>query len=60
MRWLLVALTLLAAPWAQAEPWLCTNAYGVKEFNYDPASASRKDCEDHPIASGNVVRARPR
>ena len=58
MRWFLAAL-LGVAQVAYAEPWLCTEAYGVKRFNYDPQSAKRKDCVHHPIPSPNVWRARP-
>lgn len=55
-----VFLVLMAlAPAAQAEPWLCTEADGVKAFSYDPASAKRKECVDRPIPSGNVWRANP-
>ena len=58
MRWLLAALLGIAQA-AYAEPWLCTEADGVKRFNYDAQSAKRKECVHHPIPSPNVWRARP-
>jgi hypothetical protein len=60
MKWMWGVLVLLAAPVAFAEPWLCTGENGVKAFNYDPASAGKKNCVDHPIPSGNVWRVHPR
>ena len=53
--WVLLAL----APAAYAEPWLCTQPDGRKEFSYDPASASDRACVDHPISRGHVRRAPP-
>lgn len=58
MRWFLAVLLGIAHA-AYAEPWLCTEADGVKRFNYDPQSATRKACVHHPIPSANVWRARP-
>jgi hypothetical protein len=53
-------LSLLAgAPAAFAEPWLCTDADGVKAFSYEPESARKPGCVDHPIPSANVWRKRP-
>ena len=57
---MLFLLLLLAPPAAVAEPWLCTEPDGSKGFSYDPASASRRNCVDNPIPSGNTVRVRPR
>jgi hypothetical protein len=54
-----VAALIAVASVAHAEPWLCMEENGVKRFNYDPASAARKECVDHPIPSGNVWRANP-
>ena len=59
MNWKLALLPVLiasAAPAAYAQPWLCTDADGNKAFNYEPESAHRKNCVDHPIPSGNVWR----
>ena len=53
-----VLLLPLAAPQAFAEPWLCTDADGVKSFNYEPESARNKNCVHHPIPSTNVWRKR--
>ena len=60
MKWKLALVMVFAAPAAYAEPWLCTNEYGNREFSYDPASARMKNCVHHPIPSANVFRARPR
>lgn len=60
MNWKLALLFVIVAPAAQAEPWLCTNAYGGREFSYDPQSAGMKNCVDHPIPSANVFRVNPR
>ena len=60
MKWKLALLFVFAAPAVYAEPWLCTNEYGNREFSYDPASAGMKNCVNHPIPSGNVFRAKPR
>jgi hypothetical protein len=60
MKWKLALVVVFAAPAAYAEPWLCTNEYGNREFSYDPASAGMKNCVHHPIPSGNVFRSRPR
>ena len=58
MRWFFAVLLVLA-PAAHAEPWLCTEPDGNKQFNYDPKSASRKECVHHPIPSANVWRVNP-
>ena len=58
MRWFFATLLALA-PAAHAEPWLCTEANGAKQFNYDPQSAKRKECVHHPIPSANVWRVNP-
>ena len=55
--WLLLAA---AAPAAYAEPWLCTEPDGRTEFNYDPQSARKPGCVDHPMSPGYVRRAKPR
>ena len=61
MKGFFLVLALLAvAPLARAEPWLCTDSHGVKEFSYDPQSARRKECVDQPIPSGNVWSGHPR
>jgi hypothetical protein len=60
MKWKLLLLFVFAAPAAYAEPWLCTNAYGGREFSYDPQAAGMKNCVRHPIPSANVFRPRPR
>ena len=60
MKWILALLTLLAAPMAHAEPWLCTEPDGSRQFSYEPESAKKKNCVHQPIPSGNVWRARPR
>ena len=60
MKWTCAVLFLLAIPVAHAEPWLCTDADGNKQFSYEPESAKRKNCVHHPIPSGNVWRAVPR
>src|SRR5688500_12758502 len=54
--WVLLAL---AAPAAQAEPWLCSLPDGTKMFSYEPESASNRACVDHPISRGYVRRAPP-
>jgi hypothetical protein len=54
-----LASVLLIVPQAFAEPWLCTDADGVKSFSYEPESARDKSCVDHPIPSANVWRKRP-
>ena len=54
---LLMSLTAMV-PHASAEPWLCTDADGVKSFNYEPESARNANCVDHPIPSANVWRKR--
>jgi hypothetical protein len=58
-RGFLLLLALAGAP-AQAEPWLCTEPDGNKAFNYDPQSATRRECVDHPLSRGHVRRAAPR
>ena len=58
MRWFFAVLLVLASA-AHAEPWLCTQPGGHKEFSYDPASAQRKECVHQPIPSPNVWRANP-
>lgn len=60
MKWICAVLFLLAIPVAHAEPWLCTDADGNKQFSYEPESAKRKNCVHHPIPSGNVWRRAPR
>jgi len=64
MKWkfaFVFAFVAPAVPVAHAEPWLCTNADGIREFSYDPQSATLKNCVDHPIAPHkNVVRPTPR
>jgi len=60
MKWKLALLFAIAAPAAYAEPWLCTNEHGNREFSYDPASAGMKNCVNHPIPSANVFRIKPR
>ena len=54
--WLLLAL---AAPAAYAEPWLCTQPDGRKEFNYDAESARKPNCVDQPLSRGHVRASRP-
>jgi hypothetical protein len=58
-RGFLLLLALAGAP-AHAEPWLCTEPDGNKAFNYDPQSATRRECVDHPLSRGHVRRAAPR
>ena len=60
MKWTCAVLFLLAIPAAHAEPWLCTDADGNKQFSYEPESAKRKNCVNYPIPSGNVWRSVPR
>jgi cell division protein FtsB len=60
MKWICAVLLGLGAAVAHAEPWLCTDAWGNKQFSYDPESATLKNCVNHPIPSGNVWRAVPR
>ena len=60
MKWFGFMLLVCAVPAAHAEPWLCTGPDGSKAFSYEPESASRKNCVDHPIPSTNVFRVRPR
>ena len=60
MKSMCAVLFLLAIPAAHAEPWLCTDADGNKQFSYEPESAKRKNCVHHPIPTGNVWRAAPR
>jgi hypothetical protein len=55
----LLLLAFAGAP-AYAEPWLCAEPDGTKAFNYDPESAKRRDCVDHPLSRGYVKRAAPR
>jgi hypothetical protein len=52
-------LVLVGAPTVSAEPWLCSDADGVKTFSYEPESARNPRCVDHPIPSANVWRKRP-
>ena len=59
MRRVLWALLALAAPAANAEPWLCTLPDGRQEFSYDAESASKRNCVNHPISRGHVRRAPP-
>ena len=57
--WTFSLLSIFAgAHCAFAEPWLCTDADGVKTFSYEPESARNPRCVDHPIPSGNVWRKR--
>jgi hypothetical protein len=58
-RRFLLLLALAGFP-AHAEPWLCAEADGTKSFNYDPESAARRECVDHPLSRGYVKRAAPR
>ena len=60
MKWLSLLILACAVPAAHAEPWLCTEPDGSKAFSYEPESARRKNCVDHPIPSSNVFRVRPR
>src|SRR5688500_6574485 len=53
-------LAVPAMPAAHAEPWLCTNAYGVREFSYDPQAPGMTNCIDHPIRPGNKVGTKSR
>lgn len=55
-----LVMVLPPVPAAHAEPWLCTNAYGVREFSYDLQAAGMKDCVDHPIRAGNSVGRKSR
>lgn len=55
----LSALCALSTSAARAEPWLCTLADGRKEFNYEPESATLRNCVNHPISRGHVRRAPP-
>lgn len=60
MRWKsALVLLVIAAPAAQAEPWLCTDAQGNKVYSYEPESASNKNCVHKPIPSPNVWRKTP-
>ena len=59
MRGFFLALFAIA-PLAHAEPWLCTEPGGAKYFSYEPQSAARKECVNHPIPSPNVWRPHPR
>jgi hypothetical protein len=52
------ALMVAAVHPAFAEPWLCTDAEGVKAFSYEPESARNPRCVDHPIHSSNIWRKR--
>src|SRR5215213_10638663 len=54
------SLALPAVPAAHAEPWLCTNAYGVREFSYDREAPGMTNCVDHPIRSGNQIGRKSR
>jgi hypothetical protein len=54
------SLALPAAPHAHAEPWLCTNAYGVREFSYEREAPGMTNCIDHPIRSGDQVGRKSR
>ena len=54
------SLALPAVPAAHAEPWLCTNAYGVREFSYDREAPGMTNCVDHPIRSANQIGRKPR
>jgi hypothetical protein len=56
---LVVSLLVCAAPAAQAEPWLCTEPDGRKEFSYDAESARKLNCVDHPLSRGYVRLAPP-
>jgi hypothetical protein len=53
-----LAATFAAVHPAVAEPWLCTDADGVKAFSYEPESARNPRCVDHPVPSANVWRKR--
>lgn len=60
MKWMLCLMSaVLFLPVAHAEPWLCDQPDGTKQFSYEPESARMKSCVHHPIPSGNVWRARP-
>jgi hypothetical protein len=59
MRRVLWVLLALAAPVAEAEPWLCSLPDGTKQFSYDIESAGKRNCVDHPISPGHVRRAPP-
>jgi hypothetical protein len=53
--WLLFGFLLtVAAPAAHAEPWLCTEPDGRKEFSYDAESARKSSCIDYPLSRGHV------
>ena len=54
------SLALPAVPAAHAEPWLCTNAYGVREFSYEREAPGMTNCIDHPISSGNQIVTKSR
>jgi hypothetical protein len=58
MTRVLLLLLGLAAP-ASAEPWLCTEPDGRKEFSYEPESARKPNCVDHPLSRGHVRRTPP-
>lgn len=53
-------MLVLAAGAAQAEPWLCSEPDGTQQWSYEPESAKKKNCVNHPIDSRGYVRARPR
>lgn len=59
MKWMLYLVSMLVVPVAHAEPWLCAQPDGTKQFSYEPESARMKNCVHHPIPSGNVWRVRP-
>ena len=59
MRRVFWVLLALAAPAAQASPWLCTLPDGRKEFSYDPEVARDPACVDSPVSRGHVRRAPP-
>jgi hypothetical protein len=60
MKWILTLLAAFAVPLAHAEPWLCTQPDGTRQWSYEPESATNKNCVHRPITSGNVWSGRPR
>jgi hypothetical protein len=53
--WRLFGLLLsIVAPAVRAEPWLCTEPDGRKEFSYDAESARKSSCIDYPLSRGHV------
>ena len=60
MKFVLSLLVALAAPAVYAEPWLCTEPDGRKQFSYDPESARTPGCVAHPLSRGHVTVTPPR